>query len=59
MLGLLHYQENGANKGSQMGHTRKIFKKGAQHLKQRKKIHCLPLTFAIILRISDLSNEFF
>jgi hypothetical protein len=24
---LLHYQENGENKGSQMGHTKKIFKK--------------------------------
>jgi hypothetical protein len=26
MLTLLHYQENGENKGSQMGQTKKIFK---------------------------------
>jgi hypothetical protein len=27
MLKLLHYQEHGENKGSQMGHTKKIFEK--------------------------------
>jgi hypothetical protein len=27
MLKLLHYQENGENKGSQMGHTKKYLKK--------------------------------
>jgi hypothetical protein len=31
MLKLLHYQENGENKGSQMGHTKK------KNIKKKKK----------------------
>ena len=37
MLKLLHYQENGENKGSQMGHTKKILKKKFDVIKKIQK----------------------
>ncbi len=36
MLQLLHYQENNKNKGSQMGHTKKTFKKS--FIEQKKNL---------------------